>query len=192
MKVAMTIEMNAEKAMPQQTPLNIASDITSDMQTSSSVVPRGFSRYYVLSLLKEKPMTGKEIMEETSKRTNGSWKPSPGLVYPLLGNLLSSGLIEEVEDGRGYQITKQGEEFLLASKEKDKEFDNLVTTFTRIGVFGQLLAKDAVDGVVAVMKNFRNDISKLGATQKTRYRKFLQAEIERLDRADKEPEKSPK
>ena len=179
-------------AKAQQAGLNIASDITSDMQTSSSVVPRGFSRYYVLSLLKEKPKTGKEILEETSKRTNGSWKPSPGLVYPLLGKLLSSGLIEEVEEGRGYQITKQGEEFLLASKEKDKEFDNLVTTFTRIGVFGQLLAKDAVDGVVAVMKNFRNYISKLGATQKTRYRKFLQAEIERLDRADKEPEKSPK
>lgn len=155
------------------------------MQTSSSVVPRGFSRYYVLSLLHEKPMTGKQIMEETSKRTNGSWKPSPGLVYPLLGKLLSSGLIEEVEEGRGYQITKRGEEFLSQYTETNKELDNLLTTFTRIGVFGQLLARDAVDGVVAVMKNFRNDISKLGVSQKARYRKFLLAEIERLDRTEK-------
>ncbi|MDG6999825.1 MAG: PadR family transcriptional regulator [Nitrososphaerota archaeon] len=179
--------------MAQQARLNIASDIVSDtsekeMQTSSSVVPRGFSRYYVLSLLHEKSMTGKEIMEETAKRTNGSWKPSPGLVYPLLGKLLSSGLIEEVEEGRGYQITKAGQDYLAQYTEKDKELDNLLTTFTRIGVFGQLLAKDAVDGVVAVMKNFRNDISKLGDTQKARYRKFLQAEIERLDRSDKNPE----
>ena len=175
--------------MAQQAALNIASDIVSDMQTSSSVVPRGFSKYYVLSLLHERPMTGKEIMEETTKRTNGSWKPSPGLVYPLLGKLLSSGLIEEVENGRGYQITKAGEDFVAQYTEKDKELDNLLTTFTRIGVFGQLLAKDAVDGVVAVMKNFRTDISKLGVAQKARYRKFLQAEIERLDRADKNPEK---
>ena len=158
------------------------------MQTSSSVVPRGFSKYYVLSLIHEKPMTGKQIMEETATRTNGAWKPSPGLVYPLLGKLLSSGLIEEVEEGRGYKITKAGEDFLAQYSEKDKELDNLLTAFTRIGVFGQLIAKDAVDGVVAVMKNFRNDISKLGASQKARYRKFLQAEIERLDRAEKAPE----
>ena len=66
--------------------------------SSKSVVPRGFSRFYVLSLLKERPMTGKEIMEETAMRTEGAWKPSPGLVYPLLGKLLSGGCIEEVEE----------------------------------------------------------------------------------------------
>ena len=154
------------------------------MQTSSSMVPGGFSRYYILSLLREKPMTGKEIMEEISKRTNGSWKPSPGLVYPLLGKLLSSGSIEEVPEGSGYQVTKQGEEFLLAYKGKDKESDKVFTTFTRMGVFGQLLARDAAERVVAVIKRFRNETSKLGKSQKSRYRKFLQAEIERLDRTD--------
>ena len=153
--------------------------------TSSSVVPRGFSKYYVLSLLKEKPMTGKEIMEETVKRTNGSWKPSAGLVYPLLGKLLSSGLIEEVEEGRGYRITKSGEEFLSQSGQGRKELDNLFTTVARLGLFGQILAKDAVDNVTTIMKTFRDDIAKLGATQKTKYRKFLVSEIERLDQGEK-------
>jgi DNA-binding PadR family transcriptional regulator len=158
--------------------------------TSDSVVPRGFSKYYVLSLLKEKPMTGKEIMEETAKRSNGSWKPSAGLVYPLLGKLLSNGLIEEVEEGRGYRTTKSGEEFLSQYREGRKELDGLFNTVARLGMFGQLLAKDAVDNVTAVMKAFRKDIAKLGATQKTRYRNFLVSEIERLDKAEKKESNS--
>ena len=136
-------------------------------------------------------MTGKEIMEETARRTNGSWKPSPGLVYPLLGKLLSSGLIEEVEEGRGYHITKNGQEFLAQYGQRRKEVDNLFTTVARLGMFGQLLAKDAVDNVTTIMKTFRDDISKLGATQKTKYRKFLVSEIERLDHAEKK-ESNPK
>ena len=159
--------------------------------SSTSLVPRGLSKYYVLSLLKEKPMTGKEIMEETAKRTNGSWKPSAGLVYPLLGKLLSSGLIEEVEEGRGYSTTKSGEEFLSQYGQGRRELDNLFTTVARLGLFGQIIAKDAVDNVTAVMKTFRDDIAKLGVTQKTKYRKFLVSEIERLDQVEKK-EPNPK
>ncbi|MDG6999708.1 MAG: PadR family transcriptional regulator [Nitrososphaerota archaeon] len=156
--------------------------------SSNSVVPRGFSKFYVLSLLKERPMTGKEIMEETSKRTEGSWKPSPGLVYPLLGKLLSSGLIEEVEEGRGYRITKSGEDLLSQYQVGHNELDNLYATLARLGMFGQLMAKDAVDRMTAVMKTFREDFSKLGKVQKAKYRKFLQSEIERLDRSEQKSE----
>lgn len=160
------------------------------MQTSNSVVPRGFSKYYVLALLKEKSMTGKEIMEETAKRTEGSWKPSPGLVYPLLGKLLSSGLIEEVEEGQGYKITRSGEDLLAQSGQRNKEIDQLITTITRLGMYGQLMARDAVDNMASMMKNFREDISKLGAAQRARYRKLLTSEIERLDRAEKNASQS--
>lgn len=153
--------------------------------SSTSVVPRGLSKYYVLTLLRERTMTGKEIMEEIATRTSGSWKPSPGLVYPLLGKLLSSDLIEEAEEGRGYHITKRGEEFLSQQRERSREIDNLFATVTRLGVYGQLIAKDAVESVTSVMKSFREDIGKLGATQKAKYRKFLVSEIERLDRAEK-------
>lgn len=160
--------------------------------SSISVVPRGLSKYYVLTLLREKAMTGKEIMEETARRTNDSWKPSPGLVYPLLGKLLSSGLIEEAEEGRGYHITKKGEEFLSQQRQRSKEIDNLFTTVTRLGVYGQLIAKDAVESVTSVMKSFREDIAKLGDTQKAKYRKFLVSEIERLDQAEKNGSEQPK
>ena len=152
--------------------------------TSSIAIPRGLSKYYMLSLLKEKPMTGKEITEEISKRTDGSWKPSAELVYPLLGKLLSSGLIEEV-DGGGYRTTKSGEEFLLNYGQKRKDLDELFAIFARLGLLGQILAKDAVDGAAGIMKSFRKEIAKLGVVPKTKYRKFLLSEIERLDQAEK-------
>lgn len=177
--------------------LNIASDITNDTTesiglSSSSVIPRGLSKYYVLSLLRERPMTGKEIMEEAATRTQGSWKPSPGLVYPLLGKLLSTGLIEEVEEGRGYRITKSGEEALSQYQLGRSEFDNLYSSFARLGLFGQIVARDAVDKTIAIIKSFRQDFAKLGKAQKSKYRKFLESELDRLNRSEeKAPPQNP-
>jgi DNA-binding PadR family transcriptional regulator len=78
-------------------------------------VPKGFLRYYVLKLLREKPMSGSEIMEEIKKETDGRWKPSPGSVYPLLAWLQDNGYTEETpteESGiKRYMLTKKGEKF---------------------------------------------------------------------------------
>ena len=73
----------------------------------NSVIPRGFSRQYILNLLKEKPMSGKEIIDFAIYESEGKWKPSPGLIYPMLGRLLEEGLISETENGK-YKITHKG------------------------------------------------------------------------------------
>jgi DNA-binding PadR family transcriptional regulator len=41
------------------------------------VIPRGFSRHYILNLLKEKPMTGKEIIDYAiyQSEVNGNLLP---------------------------------------------------------------------------------------------------------------------
>ena len=75
-------------------------------QRVGSAVPRGFSRYYILELLKKQPHTGKEIINSAIEESDGKWKPSPGLIYPLLGRLLDEGLIEEAENGK-YAISKK-------------------------------------------------------------------------------------
>ena len=75
-------------------------------QRVGSSVPRGFSRYFILELLKTKSHSGKEIIDYAVEQSNGIWKPSPGLIYPLLGRLLDEGLIEEDSDGK-YQLTKK-------------------------------------------------------------------------------------
>lgn len=78
-------------------------------------VPKGFLRYYVLKLLKEKPMSGSEMMEEIEKETDGRGKPSPGSVYPLLAWLQDNGYTKEIhveETGvKRYMLTEQGEKF---------------------------------------------------------------------------------
>ena len=72
-----------------------------------SVIPRGFSRHYILGLLKKQPMSGREIIDKAILESEGIWKPSPGLIYPLLGRLLDEGLIDQSEDGR-YKIRPKG------------------------------------------------------------------------------------
>ena len=78
-------------------------------------VPKGFLRYYVLKLLKEKPMSGSEIIEEIERETDGRWKPSPGSIYPLLSWLKDNDYTKELpkeEEGiKRYMLTEQGEKF---------------------------------------------------------------------------------
>jgi DNA-binding PadR family transcriptional regulator len=78
-------------------------------------VPKGLLRFYVLKLLKDKPMSGSEIMEEVEKQTGGQWKPSPGSVYPLLTWLRENGYAEElpreVTGIKRYMLTEEGAKF---------------------------------------------------------------------------------
>ncbi|MEM0155654.1 MAG: PadR family transcriptional regulator [Thermoplasmataceae archaeon] len=70
---------------------------------------RGGLRYFVMYLLKEKPMNGAEIMNAMESNSMGFWRPSPGSVYPLLENLASEKLIKKRDDGR-YELTVEGKE----------------------------------------------------------------------------------
>ena len=78
-------------------------------------VPKGLLRFYVFKLLKDKPMSGSEIMEEVEKQTGGQWKPSPGSVYPLLTWLRENGYAEElpkeVTGIKRYVLKEKGAKF---------------------------------------------------------------------------------
>ena len=52
-------------------------------------------------------MGGKEIIDYAIYESGGKWKPSPGLIYPMLGRLLEEGLISETENGK-YKVTHKG------------------------------------------------------------------------------------
>jgi len=69
---------------------------------------------YLLSLLMEKPHHGNEIMKAIEIMSKGTWKPSPGSVYPLLKKLEDDELISgEWVSGRAaatriYSVTRKG------------------------------------------------------------------------------------
>jgi len=81
----------------------------------TACVPKGLLRFYVFKLLKDKPMSGSEIMEEIEEQTGGRWKPSPGSVYPLLTWLRENGYAEElpreVTGIKRYMLTEKGAKF---------------------------------------------------------------------------------
>ena len=88
-------------------------------------VPRGLLRFLVLKMISEKPMSGAEIVEEIEKQT-GSWKPSPGSIYPLLASLHKKGFTKELpKDELGYKrycFTEDGKRFLEKQIALGKDF----------------------------------------------------------------------
>lgn len=71
---------------------------------------RGDVRAAILSLLEEESMHGYQIIHEIEKRSNGSWKPSPGSVYPTLQMLADEGLLlaKEANGRKTYSLTDSG------------------------------------------------------------------------------------
>jgi DNA-binding PadR family transcriptional regulator len=63
-----------------------------------------------LSVLSDASLNGYQIIQEIADRTGGSWKPSPGSIYPTLQQLEDEGLIraEAAEGKRTYSLTDDG------------------------------------------------------------------------------------
>ena len=79
-------------------------------QKPATRMGRGDVRAAVLALLAEKPMHGYQIIAEIDERSGGTWKPSPGSVYPTLQLLADEGLIqaEESNGRKTYSLTDEG------------------------------------------------------------------------------------
>jgi len=64
----------------------------------------------ILSMLSTSPKNGVEIMNEIEAATRGWWRPSPGSIYPLLGQLEKEGLVKKREDDGRYELTDRASE----------------------------------------------------------------------------------
>ena len=73
---------------------------------------RGDIRTGVLAVLSEGPGHGYDVMQRLEDKSEGSWRPSPGSVYPMLQLLADEGLARSVDrDGkRVYELTDAGRE----------------------------------------------------------------------------------
>lgn len=157
------------------------------LQRVGSSIPRGFSRYFILDTLKKKPSTGKEIIDLAISQSGGKWKPSPGLIYPLLGRLLDDGLIEETKDGK-YQITKKGRLISEDLEALDKIVKNQLDVIFRMGNVGKFVAMDLIERMSTIGNSLSSNISYMSKEETQRYRKFLESELRKIDALDK---KSP-
>jgi len=149
-------------------------------QRVGSSIPRGFSRYFVLELLKEKTYTGKEIIDYAVEQSNGIWKPSPGLIYPLLGRLLDENLIQETKNGK-YQLTKEGEE---TAKDVDKMNDiikNQLEVLFRLGNVGRFVALDILEKISSMGSILSSNITNMTDEETQKYKEFLQSELNKMN-----------
>ncbi len=150
-----------------------------------SAIPRGFSRHYILGLLKEQPMTGKEIIDKAILQSEGKWRPSPGLIYPMLGRLLEEGLISETENGR-YRITTKGIDMAADIQSVQNILQKQFEVMLRVGNVGKFMARDLIDRVSALGSALSSNLDRMTEQEKNKYKEFLQSELQKLDKQQHE------
>ena len=147
-------------------------------------VPRGLIRHIIPRLLRKGDMTGTEIMQEFSNRTDGEWNPSPGTIYPLLSSLEESGIIETVKiEGRSktYHLTDEGRKRLAKSFKRRK---HRVGHKTQLGpkLWEQFLnpserVRFHIQGIDYMITSFESIADSL----KTKDRQFLLKHLEEMN-----------
>jgi DNA-binding PadR family transcriptional regulator len=141
----------------------------------------------VLYLLSENKLTGKDIIDESIRRSDGDWTPSPGLIYPLLGRLVRDGMISELDGGK-FAITELGHKELMKKDKFQEELEGQLTLVNKLGLSmfaaGKFLADEAIDRISSISSiawdklTNRSDGAQFRFEEK--YEQFLIEELERL------------
>ena len=103
----------------------------------------GEMKYVILTLLREKPRHGYQVIKALEERMGGCYTPSAGTVYPTLQLLEDQGYVRAVDaDGKKvYHITDEGDAFLDEHKDLVTQiFDRVRDTLRHVagGAMGEL------------------------------------------------------
>ncbi len=143
---------------------------------------RGILTIYLLCSLKKKPKSGYEIISEIKEKTEGTWVPSKGTIYPLLKQLEKGGLIKVKTKGKRakniFEITPTGKKMILQVKKQGEhmmkkfmKFRNLMTdvieedneaasTMMRIQNTVFMASKEKKCEVIKILKRCASDLQK--------------------------------
>ncbi len=159
-------------------------------------LPRGLLRFLVLNMLREKSLSGTEIVEIIENQTEGNWKPSPGSIYPLLAWLSDKGFTKELprsQDGlKRYSFTELGNKFLekqlIQAEDFQKKMEFLAPLLVRGLPMGanQEKFKDLKDAAGQLMKQFMtfrhkmNQLSKEDSIELTKAIKTCSKKIQKI------------
>ncbi len=68
----------------------------------------------------EGPSNGYQLIQELTERSNETWRPSPGSIYPVLQQLEDEGLVEVSASGTGrsYTLTEAGRNLVNEQREQ--------------------------------------------------------------------------
>jgi len=119
-------------------------------------VPRGFLRFYILTLLSRGPESGYSIIQKIDEKTEGAWRPGPGTMYPLLRSFVREGLAKSSSQGRRsgtkqYSLTAKGRKELDAMRRVAASMGRKEGVMARL--FSDLLPGDLF--VTMIVNRFR-------------------------------------
>ncbi len=142
----------------------------------------------MLGLLKDQQLSGKEIIDKAIVQSEGKWKPSPGLIYPMLGRLLEEGLIDETENGR-YKITARGLEMAADIQSVHNMLQKQVDVMLRVGSVGKFMALDLIDRVSTIGATLSSNLDRMTVQERDKYKEFLLTELKKMDEQTEQKEK---
>ena len=104
---------------------------------------RGVVRYLILDAIAQQARHGYEIIQAIEERSAGTYRPSPGVIYPTLQMLeeLRHARVEEREARKVYAITAEGTRDLDDHAEEALRQERLLASRgrrVRIGLVGRL------------------------------------------------------
>jgi DNA-binding PadR family transcriptional regulator len=118
---------------------------------------RGILSIYILHSLKKKPKSGYELLVEIREKTEGTWIPSKGTIYPLLKQLEAEGLVQiKSVDKRAknvFEITSEGKKALSHIKKQGQQMEKKFMQFRKI--ISEIVSHDNIE-----MTNLIFDIRK--------------------------------
>jgi DNA-binding PadR family transcriptional regulator len=138
-------------------------------------------------LLKEQPMTGKEIIDKAILQSDGKWRPSPGLIYPLLGRLLEEDLIAEIDNGK-YKITGKGLDIAADIESVHNILQKQLDVMLRVGNIGRFMAMDLIDRISTIGSTLSSNLDRMTEQERSKYKQFLMTELNKLDEQENNKE----
>ena len=124
------------------------------------------------------------IIDTAVKESGCRWKPSPGLIYPLLGRLLDENLIEESKDGK-HQLSQKGKNTLQDLDSFNNIIKKQLDTIFRVGNVSKFVAMDVLERITILGNLLSSNVEKMTKQEAEKYRKFLESELKKIDQISK-------
>ena len=112
---------------------------------------RGMFKLLVLYALKDGPLHGYGIIKKLSELTDGSYNPSPGIVYPTLQMLEDMELVSSFRVGNKklYRLTQRGVETL---RENLEEVEKLLQSMRKARqIYEELGLRDLAEAIIELV-----------------------------------------
>ncbi|MBP2133076.1 DNA-binding PadR family transcriptional regulator [Methanomicrobium sp. W14] len=150
---------------------------------------RGLLTILVLHFLEKEPKSGYDLLKEIAEKTEGTWVPNKGTMYPLLKSLEKEGLIRIKEIGKRsktiYELTDAGKITLSRFKTEREESEERVNFFKKMHL--EIFGEENIS-LIYLMMDIRFCIEKLPKERKEQAKEILRQSFEKIKELEKEPE----